>query len=289
MDTPVVQQTEIITAKRAVQFATKEVSPPSPLYVQQGEQLQFSLIALGYLVPYAVTISTRFLRPDGEIIPQIETLQVNVAFLNKAYTLQEGFLLSVCVQLDTGNGPSVGGYFAHAFLLRGSSTIVGPSTHMLLADYYSAQRWACWPLGRTIEPQDGPGAIRAFNTAAPGAGAEVSITVPTRTRWRLIALKLRLVTAVAAATRSVRLTLDDGATIYAILPPPATQIASLTRDYTWTDGGVQFDDTNGVMIAHLPTGVRLTAAHRIRTATLAIQGADQYSLIQALVEEWIDY
>jgi hypothetical protein len=85
-------------------------------------------------------------------------------------------------------------------------------------------------------PLDGGGALRSIAGTTPGAGAEISETVPTGARWELLAFQATFVTSAAAANRVPQLTLDDGTTVYFRLGAALNQAASLTQRRSWFQG-----------------------------------------------------
>lgn len=124
---------------------------------------------------------------------------------------------------------------------------------------------------------------RVITGAAPAAGADWIVTVPSGKLWRLVGLTASLVTAVAAANRSPRLVVTDGKTTTLILPPVAVQAASLTGAFTWAAHVDSYATAPDQVIA-LPD-LTLQAGWTIAVSTTAIQAADQWSIQALLVIE----
>lgn len=136
---------------------------------------------------------------------------------------------------------------------------------------------------------DGPGLIRSITGATPGAGAEVSETVPAGARWSLLSIIWTLTTSATVANRFPDITIDDGAAVYFRVGPTIAAPASSTQIYNAFQGaGVVTRDGNTTVERSLPIGLMLATGHRIRSNTTAIQVGDQYSAVQYLVREWRD-
>lgn len=201
--------------------------------------------------------------------------------------LTSGWLVSVQAKVTAGS-PLSGQTWVRFSLIHGQSAS-SPELFTLCSGYVTAKKPLSYPGGSLVDSLDGAGALRSIIGATPGAGAEVSETVPTGARWDLIAFRFRLASAVAAANRFVDLLLDDGGAIpYAHLYPVATaQVASFTFDYTFGHG---LPNTTGqqAYMGPLPNDLRMGAGHRIRSSTLGLQAADQFSQVQYLLREWIE-
>jgi hypothetical protein len=201
--------------------------------------------------------------------------------------LTEGWLLSVAVRMDAG-APLDGQCFVIVELGLGTGNQFVP-LDVLASDTISAARRVAWPGSPLRGSLDGAGAIRSITGTTPGAGAEVSETVPTGARWELITFSATLTTAVAVANRFPTLSLDDGASIYFQDTVTTAQAASTVIRLIFAEGnGFKSGTTNNIQNGSIPMGNRLAAGHRIKTATQAIQAADQYSAVQYVVREWIE-
>jgi hypothetical protein len=201
--------------------------------------------------------------------------------------LGDGWLLNCQVIVSAGT-PLLGQTFARLSLVHGHTS--GADELFTLAEnYITAKQSVSYPGVNGTRSLDGAGALRSIIGTTPGAGAEVSETVPTGARWELIAFEADLTTSAAAANRLPTLTLDDGANVYFHSSATGNELASLT----WANGWVQglafiFDGTRQIAQSFIPTNNRLGSGHRIRTQTFGIQGADQYASPKYLVREWIE-
>lgn len=138
----------------------------------------------------------------------------------------------------------------------------------------------------------GSGTMRLILGTQPGAGAEVSETVPAGKIWRVVAFLVSLVTNATVATRTAEFAIDDGSgNIFSWGQPQLAQSASLTFPYILAAG---------VNPAFPPSGVRqgnsvhvatpglsyLLPGYRIRTVSTNLQAGDQYGQPKYQVEEW---
>ena len=198
-----------------------------------------------------------------------------------------GWIYGVTVFATAGT-PLTGNTFCVLDVVRGDGTAAFVVQN-LAEGYVSAQVRLSWPQGPFSAPQDGQGVLRSITGTTPGAGAEISETVPSNARWEVLAFRFQLLTAVAVANRVNTLLLDDGANEYHRIETPIVQAASTTFIYVHSQGHAAGSAGAGNAIhKHLPGNIRLGAGHRIRTSTGAIQAADQYSAVQYLVREWLD-
>lgn len=263
------------------------LSAPSPVYLSGEESLRLTSFAnLGGL---ALTLTARVMTLDGCIHANSvsHTPNSNRTAATTVLGLPEGWLLGATVAV-TGGASTSGAVWVKLDLVRGAAG-VQTVLQTLINDFTSLNSPSFWPGGQCIDPTDGPGNLRSISGTTPGAGAEVSETVPTGARWELLSIVWTLVTSAAVANRFADMTLDDGANVYFRCGPTVTQAASTTQLYSAFQGaGPVTRDGNVTVERSVPTGNRLAAGHRIRSNTTAIQAADQYSAVQYLVREWFD-
>jgi hypothetical protein len=260
----------------------------APLYVTGEDALAVTVFNAAAGV--TVTVTGRILqfgstRPSPFAQPIVPATDRSASVAR--FTLGDGWLLNAQVIVSAGT-PAIGQTFARLSLVRGI-TVNAPDLFTLGADYVTAKQPLSYPGSGVTDATDGAGALRSITGATPSAGAEVSETVPTGARWELLSIIWTFVTAVAVANRFADITLDDGANVFFRCGPTIAQAASTTQIYNSFQGaGPVTRDGNTVVERSLPIGVRLGAGYRIRSNTLAIQAADQYSAVQYLVREWIE-
>lgn len=269
--------------------------PPSPyprlaaagIYLRIDDNIRVT--AYNALASVVLNLRSRVLALDGQVQASNDqfTPATNRTASSFIAVTDEGWLQGGEVFVSSA-APLIGQTFVVVEIVRGlgSSAL---ALQMIASGYVTAKQPLAFPNVIQMSSVDNVGAIRAIAGATPGAGAEISETVPTGARWELLAFSALLTTAVAAANRIVQLTIDDGATVFARLSNQQTQVASLAWNYSWCAGSPLLN-SGGLLVVHgtLPVNLRLAAAARIRTVTAAIQGADQWSAVEYLVREWIE-
>jgi|SRR6058998_1080773 len=280
-------QTDEHVSSSDVSRAIRLAKWASPLYVRGEDNLR--LVVVNALAGVVVTVSARVLTPAGEIIPYgrdlTPTSNRTASTLNLG--LMEGWLISADVVVTSG-APIEGQTYAFLQVIRG---LTGATARELAfaEDYITTSSSLFWPGGTYRSSLDGRGALRSITATVPGAGAEVSETVPVGASWEFVSLRAVLTTAIAAANRLPALEFDDGALIYGTFPVAAVIPASQAPILSWGPSAANPSAlANNVQSAATPVGLRLLAGHRIRTRTTAIQAADQYSAIQYLVRETLE-
>lgn len=271
-----------------VRWSFDAAPPPAALYIGRDDRILVRVFNSNS--GQDVGVEARLLTPAPELSPQAWTLTglTTDRAVNEFYIdLAEGFLLTMQVRPRTGT-PRRGQLYVQAGLGRGSSGAWNPMT-ILCQGYLTTTLNLAWPPA-PIEPSERPpGQLRSIAGTDPAAGVEISETVPTNARWRLLAIRYALVTDSTVATRTSRIILDDGATIYHVAEFGATQAASATVNYggavhtAYKDSSIP---TNNIMIP-LPD-LWLFQGHRIRTITNNLQAGDNHGAPQLLVEELIE-
>lgn len=236
-----------------------------------------------------VTIRGRYLPLDGDIVPFSDSFvpATNRTASTNTTRLAEGWLLGVSVFVS-GGSPLTGQTFAIVSLIRGEGTSAIDLMTLAAGPVTASQRIG-YPGSLIMNSLDGAGALRLITGTTPGAGAEISETVPTGARWQLLSFAATIATSAAAANRQPTLVIDDGATQYQLFPQAATTPASNSSRYFWTAGsGVFLAQLNGADVQGLVSPLWLLAGHRIRTLTTLIQAGDQWSAVLYGVREWME-
>jgi len=269
-----------------IEFRRRAVAPAAPLYVTRDDRLMLQV--RNSLAGTRVQCWARLQLADGTVPPMLQEMvpATDRSPTSIAFDLAEGYLLSVTMQV-IGASPRRGQVWAEASLIRGAAGDV-QVVQVLVSDAITNRSALAWPGGQLRQSVEGPGALRSIAGTNPAAGVEVSEAVPTDARWRLRSFRVQLVTAVAVATRRVHLTIDDGATILYDLAAADTELASLTRNYNFTQDGFQRAAQDNEVYVPLPVDVYLFQGYRVRTLTTNLQAADDYGAPQYAVEEWIE-
>jgi hypothetical protein len=262
------------------------IAQPAPFYLTGEEELQ--LTSLANVAGVTLTIAGRILRPDNTIsrIAFTHAPNSNRTTATKIVPLSEGWLLGLTVRATAGTPPFGSVWVAFDLLLGQSNATQVMQT--LGAGFCTTNTPFQLPFGVNMLPLDGPGNLRSITGTTPGAGAEISETVPTGARWEPLAFRFQLATSATVANRGKILTFDDGANEYHRVESNANQAASSTFFYAHAQGhSAGSTGVGATVMNHLPGNFRMGAGHRIRTSTGGIQVGDQYSAVQYLVREWL--
>lgn len=128
---------------------------------------------------------------------------------------------------------------------------------------------------------------RLVTISDPAPGSEFAIVAPGQGIWRVVSVAWRLVTSAAVADRNVNLVADDQTDIYLQSRSGVDQSAGLTGTYGAFAGAAPGGFPATLINLALPNdGLILQPGHRLRSRTVNIQAADQFSLIRALVQEF---
>jgi hypothetical protein len=292
-----------------VSFGFDLIGPPSTLYIQRDDRIFLSAqttLAAGD----TVTFLLRFLRvpepmggqpSDGGVgrtvgalvkggivdiiqkdivIPAAQTL-----VLSTVIDLAEGYLLSISARATSTGQRGI--TFAAAQLTRfPGGTLI--HSQVLFADYVTLFRSAGWPGGRYLSSIEGPGFITSVNVANPAAGADWTFTASAAVRFRVVSVNAQLLTSAAVANRIPRMLIDDGANIVSNGAPnqivPASTTSQVTGTTTVTSAGANIPD----VLCSIPGNAILKPGWRLRSNTVNIQAADQWSNIWLNLEQWID-
>lgn len=280
------QPAAVISRPPEVSFSTRQVAPPSPLYITRDEQ--FLVRIWNSNVGETVRVAGRIMLPGGEITPfqRDFTPLSDRSRSDFSMAVGEGYLLGLTVNTQAGTG--LRGQCYVLILLHAGPLGPGVARAVLFSDYLSRSQHEGWPHSPLLGQLEGRGFLRAITGTDPAAGAEISETVPTNARWRVLGVTATLVTAVAAANRQISMAFDDGASVYARMPFTAVQPASLTTVYSWSAAGDPASASNVARSMPLNATPYLFQAHRVRTVTDLLQAADNWSAPVFLVEEWIE-
>lgn len=200
------------------------------------------------------------------------------------YPLTEGFLMSISFVRNFV--AATGSTFVRLTLLLGSPT---PKTFMqiLCQGYLDLGNRLSWPNGTLLRSYDGLGVMRSVTGTTPGAGAEISETVPSGALWRLVVFNYGLTTSATVANRGSGFVIDDGSHILLNYPAINNSVASTTYGFNALAGSNLSYGANFPMNWPIPQQMWLAAGYRIRTLTTLLQAGDQYTAPQYQVEEFI--
>lgn len=270
----------------AVGFASREIPPPGPLYIRDGDALWINSYAS--VASLVLELRGRLMLPSGEVslfaIPHRPNSDRTSA--TTVESLREGFLLDAYVSLTSGTARR-GQCFARVGLAQGI-TSARTDYDLLAQDYVGTGLGLSWRPGRIRSSSDAPGIIRTITGTDPAAGADISETVPTGARWNLLAMRAQLVTDATAANRRALFRLTDGTTPFSQVRSELVQTASQTITYVWQRGVPSLNSSDdGFAMVQMPDLPTLGAGFIILSATVNLQAADNWAAPILIVEEWI--
>jgi hypothetical protein len=281
------RNTPIASGKRQILITAAQVQPPSPLYLQPEDSLFFGVYSPTFAGPFTLTLTIRWLRPDGEIVSVKRTLNCALGLTSLTFTLGEGFMLSATVANPNPIMKSPGTVWVELYVIRNTPE-TPPFLWALINDYITNLHSPSWPFGRITSPQEGPGRVRSITGTTPALGAEISEVVPFDVRWSLQAFRISLLTSAVAGNRNIKFIIDDGVNVLfqcdGNLTVTASQSAQTTLSNTGFINAAVAINTGLAPLAPMFLG----AGFRIRTLTQGKDAGDQYSAPQYLVQEWID-
>lgn len=259
---------------------------PAAFYCTGEESIRVT--SFGSVAANALTLRTRFLTIDGDVVPSSDRHVPNAdrTSATSETPLGRGWLLGCEIFASTGT-PRIGQTFVLVEVIRGSGTSA-TVLQTLVQGYVTDTQRLGYPGAPPRWSTDGVGVMRSITGTDPIAGAEVSETVPTNARWRLRGFTVQLASDATVATRRVILQIDDGATLCWAAQAMDAQVASLTRQYSFPVAGAYVVAQTSTIGIPGPEGFQLQGGFRIRTATQNLQVTDNYGAPQLLVEEWIE-
>ncbi len=221
---------------------------------------------------------------EGKVVPFVEDVTGQSGartFTTVKTKVGRGFIISCAAGVAGPTDSQRGSIYQIISIVR------GPSQRMVLSQgYVQTGVFVTWPPGRYEDMGDGLGRVYNPAPASPGAGAEISITVPAAAKWRIIGLDFTLVASTTVATRTPSLIVDDGSSaLHKVAGAQfATVAASGSQEYAIGQAGFGLGFAAVGNIENY-LSMWLKGSSRIRTSTTNIQTGDQYTINGMLVEE----
>jgi hypothetical protein len=203
------------------------------------------------------------------------------------FALGIGAVLNLTVFASAGT-PTIGQTFVIVQLVRGSgaaATVLGT----LLQAYVTSTQHLAFPGSPVQSSLDGPGAVRMFGGTQPAAGLNFTEIVPVGARWQLLAIRTRLTTSAAVATRVPILTIVNNAADQIYLPQYRGSPAGASDFYVWAAGTAPFTAVAvGYNVAPLPTDLPLSGLVAVTCTTPGLDVADQWFAPLFTIREWLE-
>ncbi|HYL64441.1 MAG TPA: hypothetical protein VE077_17645 [Candidatus Methylomirabilis sp.] len=278
------QPTAIQTIPPEISFLQNNVPPANFLFFHKDDSLAWGL--LSNVAGMSVRMQYRYLTPKGEIKEGQLIILTIVGNQANAFSIGEGWLMSVGFQIIAGNSAGAWAYIQLAVSHNFNTGVFFSDHGLLWSGYVSGVGAAGWPGTAPKEPTDGAGFLRSITGTIPGAGADLSESVPANRRWILPMFTASLVTSAAVANRGVAFTIDDGVNILYAVGVPTVQTASSTVRYLLTSTGVRSTAAETDQLVPIPNLTSLKNGYRIKSVTANLQAGDQWSAPQYLAIEW---
>lgn len=277
----------IITSGPLVSFNTHNIDPPAAEYIGPGDRFQFVVSNSDANVNTMQFFARILLAATGQVSYHQWNITTGIVRAVQSLTvdLPEGYLLSLTA-IGLG-GTNRGRCYVQAIIVRGS--VAGANAYIqLISDYFVRGHNPAWPVGEYISSVEGAGWARGIAGTIPGAGNNLTETVPTGARWRLKSLRFRFTTSATVATRSMRVTLGSAGGSYWLGIFNISQAASTIQDYSVGIGISPLIDAAAAAVnAGLPENL-MFAADTLATSVVNIQAGDLFSGFEYAVEEWIE-
>jgi hypothetical protein len=278
--------TPILTKTPAVTFATRQVSPPSEVYVTTDDSLH--VVVYSSMANVALTVAFRVLKPDGEVMRQRETITPTADRVrnDRFFVLPEGFLLSVDVSTLTANVVR-GQVWVDVDVSQGvPPTVVDYQS--ILSDYITVGASIGYPGARQISPVEGPGAILNQTGAGQPASNNIQFVAPVGARWRFLSMFAQLITGAAVANRQVSVFTQPNSSGFYQFDCPNTQAASLTVNYRVTCVPLTTPAAALNQLLPVPDNLLMESSGRLLLICNNAQAGDTWNQFGIAYEEWLE-
>jgi hypothetical protein len=260
---------------------------PNQFYLTGEDRLR--IVSANSLTGVALKAQCRTANIQGDTIAHSFDHVPNTDRSTRAteHALGTGSVLNVTIFASAG-APQMGHTFVMAQLIRGSgaaAVILGT----LLAGYVTTTQALGFPGSPIVPSLQGEPLIRFIAGTVPGAGLNITETVPTGARWELLSLRFNFQSsALAALRRVVVVGIGAGLTAFTAVAF-TTQIASELWAHTFAAGlNGRADGGFGAIQSELPARVILPPAGGFQTSVFNMQVGDQFSAIVYVVREWLE-
>jgi hypothetical protein len=268
-----------------VAFRRHHVLPPGALYITVDELIQVSITNPSQTV--SINLTMRMLLPSGKVIPeyyQFPNLVASGTATSRLIPGVEGYLLSATV-----DAPSIsrGAAYVVVSVKRGRGSGDATAGDLICEGYPGGLYLLNYPFSAPEPPNAGPGLARSVTVANPAAGADWSVTVPAGASFAVNSVSATLVTSAGGSARVATLVITDaGGNVVFNGPATASQNASSTENYTWSNAPSTPPAGATSTVGPLPAGLRLGPGWTLKTVTSGIQAGDQWSAIVLSVQQY---
>lgn len=212
--------------------------------------------------------------------------------------MQEGRLIAITVTPDVNGGTpvSMGMAYVQVHLLNAPVyTAISQIQVTFIGEQCASEYTVAWPNNTIKQPSDQKGYNKVLVLGDGVAGSPFVWTPTTALRYRIKSIRFILVTAVAAANRSVQLNVYDGTGNNGLTCNPAVvQVASKTYQYNFFPGAavVAGDTTNQATVevsCPMPVVEGMGNSFRLEANAFNLQAADQFKSMVVTAEIWNEF
>ena len=270
-----------------VSWVMEDVMPSAENYINRDTALVFNYLC--NTTAAAITVTWKMLLPNGKLVINQQNFitAANSTFTSLTWDLDEGFLVSLTVALQTGSSRVPrGDTWVVVGLAYSKATPLQPF-RLLIRDYFTSTAPLAWPDGQLQANVDGQGLIQGTTFSTPAAGADFSQIVAATLRVKLHTVTATLTTNATAGNRTVLFVLQNpvGTTVWT-LGPLTVQTASKVVIYNLIPGTALGTDAAGNQTVPLPTECVLDGGFLIASVTTGLLGTDAWTNIKTLWEVW---
>lgn len=274
-----------LTGNRYIQFATRNLNPPSQLYVTADDGLYVS--GASVTAGATVTICAQLLLPDGRLAVNSYTVTPpsSGAITPYLFPLTEGYLFNVTAQ--PAPGVRRGQVWLYVALRRGSLQ-GGINLQTLLQDYVDAYSGPTWPGGAVRMSTEGSGLQTSVYTDPINPGLNYTFTVPAYARIIPRSVWCQFSTSAVVANRHPTIQFNDSAANVLFRDSSDfIQPASTTVTYSWSYalGTSQTSSIAGTISRALPQIV-LEPNYQIYLWCISMDAGDQFRFVNISFEQW---
>jgi len=277
------------TDSQTIAPLTAPISSQPSLYIDSNDVMVFTVWNSNTALT-SLALVLRIQTPDGQILiaelslPALTSDRMpNVVQMN----MQEGFLVSAMVS-GVGAATSRGQCFASAKMNRGGQ-VNPPAVFNLFSDYVTTGNFPQWPNGRNISGLDGPGFITTYAFGPVAAGQQINVVVPAGVRWRVVSWASQFTAGPGAGNRTPTFFLSSElpAAVF-ILTAQNPLGAANVIDYFLSAGLPVYSAFAGIQLMPIPIDLHVDSGYNFFSQTVGMQGADQWTSCNLIVEEWLD-
>ncbi|MCA1834342.1 MAG: hypothetical protein LC750_16730 [Actinobacteria bacterium] len=280
---------------------TEQIFEPSPARIQAGPPTHYpwlfsftgedvlEVTSWNSAAGVRLRISGRMHASPDLVIPfsATHTPASDRSAVTSIVTLPPGELLNAIVWAESG-APQAGQTFVRVAVRRGMGAAF-ERLGVLIQGPVTASAARAFPGSPVQSPLEGEPYLRVISGTTPGAGGDISETVPTGARWEVISLFFVFATSAVVGDRRINVAPLSGGENYAGTSNFSTVPASTTNSFSFAQNLPSTSDPiNSVYQGAMMDRFLLLAGATLRVNVSQRKAGDAFSGISYVVREWID-